>query len=548
MNLFRLIYRHHRQPFLLMLLFTLLSGALGIGVLAFINSRLLHGTADGGTAVWQFAVLVLFYFAAATFSQIKLSQIGHHFICTMQTQLVKRVMDADSETVQKAGKAPILASLANDIHHLSVAFTRLPDLVQGMLFTAACSLYLIWLSPALFAVTALMLALMTAGGHLAVRLHYRYFRQKRAAEDALQGHYETVLNGHRELLLNRYRAERFFRREFTPETERKRGFHIRADAYHLLAVNWGNSVMLAAVGIVFYLAAYRQWASLADAATVSMTVLFMRGPLTAAIGAFPVLLQSQVALQALERLKLPEYRNAFHDGQALPDNWQTIRLENIRYAHPAQGGQTFALEPLNLTIKRGETVFLIGANGSGKSTLAMVLTGLYLPAAGKIYVDDTEITAANRSAYRQLFAAVFTDFHLFEQLTDGMGQDVSDGLIAGWLEHLQLNGKAKIEAGRILNSKLSQGQKKRLALLAAALENRSMLILDEWAADQDPQFRRVFYEQLLPLLKSSGCTVFAISHDDKYFHHADRILSMKQGVLSEYGAAEAVQVADAHSR
>ncbi|OSI16352.1 multidrug ABC transporter permease/ATP-binding protein [Neisseria dentiae] len=547
MSIFHIIYRSHRQPFLLMLLFTLLSGALGIGVLAFINSRLLHGGADGA-AVWQFALLVLFYFAAATFSQIKLSQIGHRFICTMQAELVKRVMDADGETVQKTGKAAILASLANDIHHLSVAFTRLPDLVQGLLFTAACSLYLIWLSPKLFAVTALMLALMVAGGHLAVRLHYRYFRQKRLSEDALHRHYETVLDGHKELSLNRYRAERFFRREFTPEAERKRSYHVRADAYHLLAINWGNSVMLAAVGAVFYLSAYHQWASLADAATVSMTVLFMRGPLTAAIGAFPVMLQSQVALQALARLQLPEHRSGFHNGTALPENWQTLRLENVCYTHPAQGGQTFALEPLNLTLVRGETVFLIGANGSGKSTLAMVLAGLYPPAGGRIRVDNTEITEANRSAYRQLFAAVFTDFHLFQQLTDGMGQDVSDGLIADWLKHLQLDGKAKIEAGRILNSKLSQGQKKRLALLAAALEGRSLLILDEWAADQDPQFRRTFYEQLLPLLKKSGYTVFAISHDDKYFHHADRILSMKHGVLSEYGAEEAVRVADAHSR
>ncbi|MDO4906502.1 multidrug ABC transporter permease/ATP-binding protein [Neisseria sp.] len=548
MSIFHIICRSHRKPFLLMLLFTLLSGALGIGVLAFINGRLLQGGTDGGAAVWQFALLVLFYFAAATFSQIKLSQIGHSFICTMQVQLVKQIMDAGGEALQQAGKARILAALSNDIRTLSISFTRLPELVQGVLFAASCSFYLLWLSPELFAVTALILAVMVAVSHFIVRLHYRYFRQMRDAEDGLYRHYETVLDGHKELSLNRYRAERFFRSEFNPEAERRRSFHVRADAYHLLAVNWGNSIMLAAVGVVFYLSAYHQWASLADAATVSMTVLFMRGPLTAAIGAFPVLLQSQVALQALARLQLPEHRSGFHDGAALPDNWQTIRLENIRYTHPAQGGQTFALEPLNLTLKRGETVFLIGANGSGKSTLAMVLCGLYPPAGGRIYVDNIEITAANRSAYRQLFSSVFTDFHLFEQLTDGMGQDVSDGLIADWLKHLQLDGKAKIKAGRILNSKLSQGQKKRLALLAAALEQRSILILDEWAADQDPQFRRTFYEQLLPLLKESGYTVFAISHDDKYFHHADRILSMKHGVLSEYGAEEAVRVADEHSR
>jgi len=232
----------------------------------------------------------------------------------------------------------------------------------------------------------------------------------------------------------------------------------------------------------------------------------------------------------------------------LPENWREIRLQDVTYVYPQQGGQTFALQPINLTIKRGETLFLIGGNGSGKSTLSMLLAGLYAPASGKIFVDDTEITAENRPAYQQLFASVFTDFHIFEQLINGIGEDAAEAQIAQWLAHLQLDEKVKIEQNRILNSKLSQGQKKRLGLLTAALENRSIIILDEWAADQDPQFRRIFYEQLLPLLKQSGSTIFAISHDDKYFHHAERIISMKQGVLSEYDSETAKSVAEEHSR
>jgi putative ATP-binding cassette transporter len=76
-------------------------------------------------------------------------------------------------------------------------------------------------------------------------------------------------------------------------------------------------------------------------------------------------------------------------------------------------------------------------------------------------------------------------------------------------------------------------------LLTAALEQRNILVLDEWAADQDPEFRKVFYERLLPILKAQGYTIFAISHDDKYFHLADRIVRMHQGVLQELSAADA---------
>ena len=545
MDLLKLIYTQHRRPFLQMLALTTLSGALGIGILSYINRYLLQGNGGG---FLPFLLLLALYFIAASYAQLQLAKIGQNFVCQMQTQLVKRIMDSHEEQIQLIGKPKILASLGSDIHSLSVAVTRLPERVQGTLWVLACFAYLLALSAKLFLITLLMMLAMIVGTHIVVQRHYHSFRQMRRIDNEIQRQYETSLNGHKELTLNRNRAERFYNQEVLPIAAQRRDTHIRADAYHALAINWGNSIMLATVGIIYYLASYHGWASSADATAISMTLLFMRAPLTAAVGALPMLMQSKVALQALADLGLADYATPFHSPFRLPENWRTIRLENITYAYPQQGGQTFALQPVNLTLHRGETLFLIGGNGSGKSTLSMLLAGLYTPASGKIFVDDIEITAENCPAYRQLFASVFTDFHIFEQLVDGIGEDAAQAQIAHWLDHLQLDEKVKIEQNRILNSKLSQGQKKRLGLLAAALENRSIIILDEWAADQDPQFRRIFYEQLLPLLKQSGSTIFAISHDDKYFHHAERIISMKQGVLSELDSETARAVADEHSR
>ena len=549
MNILSLIYRQYRRPFLIMFALTLLSGVFGIGVLAFINSRLLQsgGMADGSIML-QFAVLLTVYLAVTTLSQIQLSKLGHQFVFEMRTRLLKRIMDSPATQIQLTGKPKLLASLSNDVRSISMAFARLPELVQGVLFTLGCSLYLIWLSPKLFMVTAVVLLLMVVGSHFVVKHVFQSFRHMRGYEDELYSHYETSLDGHKELTLNRHRAERFYHEDFTTAAQHNRRWAVRADSLHVLAINWGNVSMLAAVGIIFYLATYHQWASLTDAATISMTVLFMRAPLSQAIAAFPMLMNSQVGLNALNDLGLSEYQSGFHSPHTLPHDWQRIRLENVTYAYPEQGGHKFALHPVNLTLSRNETVFLIGANGSGKSTLSMILSGLYRPSSGKIWVDDIEITDDNRAAYRSLFASVFTDFHLFDTLIGEMGEDAAEDMIARWLDHLQLSEKVKREKNRILNSKLSQGQKKRLGLLTAVLENRSMLILDEWAADQDPQFRRVFYEELLPLLQQQGYTVFAISHDYKYFQHAQRIISMKQGLLSEYNAEEAVTVAEAHSR
>jgi putative ATP-binding cassette transporter len=188
---------------------------------------------------------------------------------------------------------------------------------------------------------------------------------------------------------------------------------------------------------------------------------------------------------------------------------------------------------VNLTLRRGETVFLMGGNGSGKSSLARLLSGLYRPSGGAILVDGQVIGSEDWMAYRQLFASVFTDFHLFAQLLGADGQNADRTDIEHWLEQLHMKHKVQLGAGHLLDTRFSQGQRKRLALMLALLEKRDILLLDEWAADQDPLFRRFFYRELLPMFKKAGITVFAISHDDQYFDLADRLVKMESGQLSE---------------
>ncbi|MBQ7271513.1 MAG: ATP-binding cassette domain-containing protein, partial [Campylobacter sp.] len=104
-------------------------------------------------------------------------------------------------------------------------------------------------------------------------------------------------------------------------------------------------------------------------------------------------------------------------------------------------------------------------------------------------------------------------------------------------------GKVNIEKGekseneaskfaKFSTTNLSSGQRKRLAMVSTLLENNKFLMLDEWAADQDPVFRKQFYEEILGTLKAKGYTIFAISHDDRYFEYADKIYKMKNGEIS----------------
>jgi putative ATP-binding cassette transporter len=190
------------------------------------------------------------------------------------------------------------------------------------------------------------------------------------------------------------------------------------------------------------------------------------------------------------------------------------------------------LGPIDLQVYAGETLFIVGGNGSGKSTLAMLLTGLYRPSGGSLSLHGEAITDARRDWYRSHFSTVFSSFHLFERLVGPTG-DFDLSLAQAWLARLRMERKVSVDpAGLLSTTQLSQGQRKRLALLVALVEERPILLLDEWAADQDPLFRAFFYLELLPELKSRGKTVIAISHDDRYFAVADRVLKCDGGQLS----------------
>jgi putative pyoverdin transport system ATP-binding/permease protein len=208
---------------------------------------------------------------------------------------------------------------------------------------------------------------------------------------------------------------------------------------------------------------------------------------------------------------------------------ETLELSHINHTYRGDE-QSFHLGPIDLKVAGGQLVFIIGGNGSGKSTLAKLLTGLYIPELGEIKLNDQTITNENREWYRQHFAVVFADFFLFDKLL-GLGQDATklDTEAQRYLQLLQIEHKVQVKDGVLSTTNLSQGQRKRLALLTAYLEDRPIYLFDEWAADQDPLFRDIFYQQLLPQLKERGKLIFAISHDDRYFAVADRLIKLDYG-------------------
>ncbi|HAT1574202.1 TPA: multidrug ABC transporter permease/ATP-binding protein [Raoultella ornithinolytica] len=534
MELLLLVWRQYRWPFISVIALSLLSAALGIGLIAFINLRLMTVVDTSLAVLPEFLGLLLLLMVVTLGSQLALTTLGHHFVFRLRGEFIKRILDTQIEKVEKIGSASLLAGLTSDIRNITIAFVRLPELVQGIILTFGSAAYLAWLSGKMMMVTALWMALTIWGGFVLVARVYRHMATLRETEDKLYHDYQTVLEGRKELTLNRERAEYVFNQLYLPDAREYRHHIIRADTFHLSAVNWSNIMMLGAIGLVFWMANSLGWANTAVAATYSLTLLFLRTPLLSAVGALPTLLSAQVAFNKLNTFSLAPYRADFPQPEPHP-HWQTLELRDVCFHYP---DNSFAVGPINLTLQRGELVFLIGGNGSGKSTLAMLLTGLYQPASGQILLDGQPLAADKPEDYRKLFSAVFTDVWLFDRLLGPGGKAADSALVDQWMAYLKMTHKLQLDNGRIVDLKLSKGQKKRVALLLALAEERDIILLDEWAADQDPHFRREFYQLLLPLLQQMGKTVFAISHDDHYFQHAERLLEMRSGQLTELTGEE----------
>jgi putative ATP-binding cassette transporter len=263
----------------------------------------------------------------------------------------------------------------------------------------------------------------------------------------------------------------------------------------------------------------------------ALMFLYMMHPMEALLEAIPEVSRTRVALTSIQEIGVGALTASTRPVLPAPVAFEGLRLAGVTHSYRREREDgVFVLGPLELVLRPGEITFLIGGNGSGKTTLAKLLVGLYVPEQGQVLLNGVSITAETRDAYRQLFSGVFADFHLFDSLL-GLAGSRLDERGRELLSALHLDHKVSIEAGVFSTTELSRGQQKRLALLVACLEDRPVYVFDEWAADQDPAYKQVFYTQVLPWLRERGKAVLVVTHDDRYFHLADHCLKLDSGKL-----------------
>jgi putative ATP-binding cassette transporter len=533
-SLVRLIIERHRLALIASLLLSMASAGFGVSVIASINDKLLNGGFSGGGALAIFAGLLLLLFLLSTASQLVMSRLGHNVVYGLRRILVKRVLDTQIAQIESIGAARILASLSSDTSHISSAFVSLPHAVYGAAVCLGSFGYLAYLSLPLFAATVAWLGLTVVIAYRLLIGTQHSYELAREVEDELVADYQAVIEGRKELTLNRERARMLYEQEFEQHARNERDHAQRGDRWNSINENFVTVMTLGAIGLSFYLADTMGWATTATAATYSLTILFIGTPLASVVSAVPALIAGDVALRKVEELELVPYAPDFARDVPVHERvFDQLELRAVHYHYPARDGEGgFEVGPLSWTLQRGEIVFVIGGNGSGKSTLARLLTGLCEPTGGELRLDGERVEPARYGSLRGLFSAVFSDFHLFKHVLGAEGSADPESALE-WLDRLGLRDKVAIADGKLSDLRLSTGQRKRLALLLGVLEDRPILLLDEWAADQDPTFRRVFYHEILPQLKAAGRTIVAITHDESYFGVADRILKLDSGRLVE---------------
>lgn len=531
MNFLAYLYRRAWPRLLLACATSLVGGVSGVALISLMASH--HSATLPRLAILFFGLCAL-HLLARTAAQVILLGVTQAAILDIRVDLSRKLLATPLHKLRQLGKPELLAVLTRDVESLIAAMTTIPPVMTHAAVLIGCMAYMAWLAWKLFLLFAVALV---AGLLTYSRLKHAPLRQMpvlRSEMALLYGWFRDLVEGSRELQLNQRRGELFIEQVLAPDAERFRKLYVRTYSRLALITNFGDVLFYLVIGGLLFIAPL--WLDYADSVftAFAMVLLYLIGPVSTSINAVPVIVQGAVAYRQIQQLDVhldDEAAKAVSPDPFADAQRAFLELNNVGHHYPgSQSDDRFLLGPLNLKIQLGEILFIIGGNGSGKTTLAMLLLGLYLPERGTLALNGVAVSEANVGHYRNYFSAVFADFHLFQHLLLDLDEDAL-ARAAAYLHKLGIGRKVSIDNGKFSTIDLSSGQRKRLALVAAYLEDRAVYLFDEWAADQDPVFKRVFYTELLPDLRARGKTVIVISHDDAYFAQADRVVMLQDGKL-----------------
>ena len=514
--------------------FVSIIAGLGNAMIVFMINESLRGEVGLQWNLLLFFVLgITLYAGASRIVRAKLIVVTNDMIYKLRMDLVNKILDTPLESVEKLDDGVIQATLNNDTEVVA----NLPNLVVATITASttmiACFVYLGFINIITLLVCIITIIIIASIYFIVLQSANKLMEEARTTQNTFFKYINDIAKGFKELRLNIKR-----RRAFEGDVDelsvifnkkRARAFISFADAFVV-----GELVFTLAIGfIVFIFPIIFGNLRPVDLRSYVFILLFLVGPVNGILNTIPNLVQIKVAWGRINKL-LEEISGLAEKAVSIEEDPQTesvtLTLKDATYEYSSENEETFKIGPISCEFKSGEVVFITGGNGSGKSTLAKIITGLYRAGSGEVLLNGEPIPTGE---LEQKYAAIFGDFHLFDKLY-GIDYESKKEEFDKYMEVMQLNDKTKLEEGEFTTTELSTGQRKRLALVISYLEDRPIYLFDEWAADQDPEFREFFYKELLPELKQRGKCVIAITHDDRYFDYADKLIKMEWGKIVDH--------------
>ncbi|NOK80921.1 MAG: cyclic peptide export ABC transporter [Chloroflexi bacterium AL-W] len=538
MKLFSFLLQESRSTVIWATLASLVSGVTSAGLLFLVTGIIIEDSFVNNDYVWlltAFCILTVVTLITGLVSDILLARLAQSTILKMRVRMSQKILSTPLRQIEELGAHKLIVTLTSDVSVLSNTIIIIPMIFVNLAIVVSCMVYLAILTPTIFGVVVLIIVFIALGYQIPVKRANKFFTDARETEDVLFKHIRALTEGIKELKLHYQRRKEFLSQHLAHTAELLKRHALSGMNTYFIANRWARLPTFILMGLLIFLIPNVTSIPNPTITASILVIIYLLTPLSVMLSLLPTVGTANVALEKLEKLQLSLVDFDPHEAIATTNvshaAWKRLAFTNITHTYyNEQEDDHFVLGPVNLVFQPGELVFIIGGNGSGKTTLAKLIVGLYEPIEGEIRVDNQLITDHNREEYQQLFSVVFGDFYLFEQLL-GFQNETLDARAHNYLVQLQIDHKVQIENGKLSTLALSQGQRKRLALLTAYLEDRPFYVFDEWAADQDPLFRDLFYTHILPELKTRGKGVIVITHDDKYLHVPDRIIKLDYGQI-----------------
>ena len=526
--------KKHLKRIILLTVLSILAGLTGFAFITIVNEVIASlikdpSQLDKERYLWSFLGLIALFFGSRRWLAEGVIKLSQSIYWETRLEVVKLMIHAPYRRL-KAHKSEVYSVLTHDVGNITQASLLIIEFVTSIVLIVTCLGYMAFLSLSMFFISLGVIAIGIGVYELLSRKSNKRFNKARDLEGAFIRSFNAILNGAKEINMDRRKGYGIYENRTEKVSHEALMNNQKAYVGFLNSQLVGQVLFYALIGFILLYAGSILEVPVAITISYTFVLLYILGPIGNVMSIIPFVSRALISMRRMAALeeKLSTILVEAPKAQETPIELESLRYENIAFAY---GENTFGVGPINFGLKKGEVNFIYGGNGSGKTTFMNTLLFIYTPNSGTVLLNGKPINEEEIQTFKSLFSVVFGDYHLFNEFYGYENFDRQKA--AHYLTIFEIDEKVTITEKGFSSVDFSTGQRKRLALIMALLEDKPILVLDEWAADQDPHFRKKFYTEIIPMIKQEGKAILAITHDDRYYHCADRLYRMEYGTLTE---------------